>query len=607
MNCRLWSLVLGLLVGCGGGGGVAAPTTATVSGALSLPAAAPLARAAPTPRGPGSTYLQTVPLTGRAVGALDAGVHAYRAVAEGGPVRAQLAGGFDGDALIHDLATGAAARALVLAPGTPVHVVVFGAGRYEVELVAAAGDTTPRALPDAYRDPGLGAVPGEIVAALRPGVTPGMVTARTGLACHARGPVCLFFDATAAAPGFAGACALLARCARLEADGLARYAEPNMLRRLAGRPSDPRYDEQWALEQIRMPDAWEIKTDATLVVAVVDSGIRMHPDVVANLVAGYDFVDDDQDPTDATRSFAHGTQVVSVLAGVANNGIGVAGVCWSARVMPVRSFGTSGFGTAFDIANGILFAAGRDNASGTVPAEAARVINLSFAASTPTQSEEDACIAARGAGILVIAAAGNDSSSNVRYPAGYASVLAVAATTIAGTPASYSNRGRWIDIAAPGGTRTQGVLVAGVGTGDMFDYIAVNGTSFASPAVAGVAVLALCVRDMTVDELEQLLLDNARDIHVAGDDERTGRGLLDAYAVLLGASNTEPPILGPFEPVTVQLRQHPSGAVFQVATTDRDAGLTWTFPMIPAGMYRLEAGTDRDLDGRLDEPGEVFG
>jgi serine protease len=414
-------------------------------------------------------------------------------------------------------------------------------------------------------------------------------------------------------PGEAGAgdredlCRLLVRCARLEALGLARFAEPNHRRRLAGLPDDPFFPGQWALQQVGMPAAWEIAAGADLTVAVVDSGIRPHPDLLANLVQGYDFEDGDADPTDRTVGFSHGTQVAGVIGAAGNNAMGVAGVLWSVRIMPVRAFDSQGFGSTFDIANAIRYAAGLENSSGALPAEAARVINLSFASDSPTQVEEEACEAARAAGALLVAAAGNDGRARAQYPAAYPAVLAVAATGIDGKVTSYSNSGGWVDLAAPGGTGSQGVRVPGVDGAGQFTYPLVSGTSFSAPHVAGVAALLFGLRDMTPAEAEEVLLATAIDIGAPGRDDRSGAGIVDAYAAARAALDLEAPILHPFETVRVRLLAWPSLAVVREAATSETEAFDFGFGDVAAGEYVLEAGTDRNFDGILDGPGEVYG
>jgi serine protease len=611
-------LIWAVLGACSSGGGGPLPGTVVLSGRLTVLAGVPLALAPSIDIEPNDSATNARLLRGPGAGRLDARTDpsdVFRHVARAaGPVTAVLeAEGFAGEVLLHDLETGAVARTLDLERGSVCDIVVVarrGAGTYRVRLEEQAVDATPRTLPATYVDCGEGFRRGEMVVAPLPGAAPAALAQATGMRHLAGGDgVCLLeAPAAGAADEFGALCELLTCCARLEADGLVRYAEPNYVRRLTDLPDDPLYGDQWGLEQIRAPAAWEHIDSTSLVVAVVDSGIRQHPDLVDQLVAGYDFEGDDDDPTDNNPRSSHGTQTAGIIAATGNNGAGIAGVFWNGRVMPVRAFDAGGFGTSFNIANAILFAAGLANSSGTVPPMPAVAINLSFASTIATQAEEDACDAARAAGVFLAAAAGNESSAVVRYPAGYGSVMGVAATAADGGPAGYSNRGSWIDIAAPGGTRSNGIRTTGIDAGGQFSYPFVDGTSFASPHVVAVAAMLMSLQGgLTPAEVEQLLVDSARDVGDPGYDTRTGHGIVDAYAAVLAVLALPPPVLIPFESVQVRLLQLPArGVAFSAFTTEAEQ-LAWTLGPVEAGRYVLEAGTDRNFDGDISDPGEVFG
>lgn len=599
-----------LLAACGGGGSAAPP--ATLSGQLSLLLASPQL-AAPFDREPNDSALAARLLAGVPEGVLDAArdpVDAFRVVAQrSGVVTAELESeGVQGDAILLDLESGEAAASIEVREGDAFDVIVRargGTGRYRVLLREGTGDRSPRALPEGYCDCGDGFVPCEIVAAPEAGFD----AEATGLVCLAEGPgLCLLADPLARDErSFAGLCDVLARCARLEAMGLVRYAEPNALRRLAGLPDDPLFPQQWALAQVRALAAWEVATGSSAVVAIVDSGIRAHPDLVPNLVPGYDFEADDPDPTDPTPNVSHGTQVAGVIGAAGDNGTGIAGVLWSARVMPLRAFDTAGFGTSFDISNAILYAAGLPNESGTLPAEPASVVNMSFASTVFTTAEDDACDQARAAGVFLCAATGNQGSPTARYPAGYAAVVGVGATTSTGQRASYSNYGNSLDLVAPGGAAGDGVVTTGIVAGGQYDYPRVNGTSFASPHVAAVAALCMGLAPLSPDEVEQILLSTAQDVGTAGVDLETGHGIVDAYRAALAALGQTPPGYVPFEEVEVRLLRAGFGDVVKSVRTSDLLGFSWSLPDVPPGRYVLEAGTDRNRDGVLSGPGELYG
>ncbi len=640
---RVPRFALGLLAvfvsACGSSGG-AGDGTATLSGRLILPAAAPLRavslRVDPSGRGvlggagaaaptvdaePNNNAACASLLRGDAVGALDAvrdPVDVFRLVAAAdGPHCADIAvlgfrpldpaQGFDADVMLHDLARGVTARTLDLDAGDPFDLVVVarrGTGSYRAEVRVQEGERTPRTPPVGYFDEDFGFRAREIVAVPAAGLTPDDVATRADLECVEEGPACLF-----RAPRDEALCPLLARCARLQAEGLVRYAHPNFLRRLAVTPSDEFYSDQWGIRQTRVDAAWETTTGAVgFRVGIVDSGIRAdHPDLQGRIAEGFDFVNGDEDPHDPTARISHGTQTAGVVAAAGNNGIGVAGVLWDARVIVARSFGTSGFGDTLDIANGIRFCAGLESLAGNPPAQGAQVINMSFASSIPTQAERDACAAAFGVGVFLCAATGNQGTATPQFPADYPTVVGVGATTINGTVAVYSNFGTWVDIVAPGGTRGDGVRTTGIDTNNALSFPFVDGTSFASPHVAGVAALVLSLTPMAPDALAQLLFDTAQDIREPGYDIRSGHGIVDAHRAVLAAVGQEPGILIPGQQICVRLLQSPGREFVAETKTTVAEGLRFSFAGIQPGEYILEAGDDRDFDGEVGGPGDVGG
>ena len=146
---------------------------------------------------------------------------------------------------------------------------------------------------------------------------------------------------------------------------------------------------------------------------------------------------------DGSSSF-HGTHVAGTVAAATNNNAGVAGVAWQSRIMPMRVLGLEG-GTSFDLIQAILYAAGLENASGQVPTQRVDVINMSLGGGGFSSSEASAITAARDAGVIIVAAAGNSGSANQEYPASYDGVVSVAAINQSNTRTSYSNFGQSID------------------------------------------------------------------------------------------------------------------------------------------------------------------
>jgi subtilisin family serine protease len=253
----------------------------------------------------------------------------------------------------------------------------------------------------------------------------------------------------------------------LQQDAEVEYAEPNYFRYLALTPDDPAYPSQWNLPIVNAPAAWNAATDCTAAtVAVIDSGAdHAHPDLAANLwtnpdeiagdgidndgngytddTVGWDFVFDRSNPVDGD---GHGTHVTGTIAAAANNSRGGVGVCWNARIMVLRTFDGMGKGTVADIIEAMQYAR----------LKGAKVVNASYSGPNFSQFEHDAVSALNAAGILFIAAAGNegvDNDETPSYPAGYhlANIIAVAATGPSDRLAGFSNFGlRTVHVAAPG-------------------------------------------------------------------------------------------------------------------------------------------------------------
>ncbi|MFQ5510094.1 MAG: S8 family serine peptidase [Leptospirillia bacterium] len=331
-------------------------------------------------------------------------------------------------------------------------------------------------------------------------------------------------------------------------------AEPNHVATAQAIPNDPLYAQQWHYPFISLPQAWEIFTEEPgkgVVVAVLDTGIYPeHPDLKDQRVPGYDFVSDplssgdgggiDPDPTAvpwARDGGIHGTHVAGTIAAASNNRQDVAGVAWGAKVMPVRVLGIGG-GTDSDIIQGLLFAAGLPNASGTVSAQPAKVINMSLGrGGFPNASVQDVIDAVAAQSVTIIAAAGNDAEQGnpVNYPCAYDHVICVGAVGPTGERASYSEFNSFVDVAAPGGMG-RGVSYENVlsTSWDVNSNRPKNeflpGTSMATPHVAGVAALLLSLDPtLTPTQVETALTTTAVDLGPAGRDLEYGAGLVNAY------------------------------------------------------------------------------
>lgn len=356
-------------------------------------------------------------------------------------------------------------------------------------------------------------------------------------------------------------------------DNSIEYAEPDRIMRKMATASDPMYTQQWHYYEttggLRLPAAWDLSTGTGVKVAVIDTGIRPHADLAGQYVGGYDFISDatigndgngrDADPTDpgdwtaanecaagdpASNSSWHGTHVAGTIAAATNNGLGVAGVAYGAKVVPVRVLGKCG-GYTSDIADAIIWASGGTVTGVPANANVAKVINMSLggggACGTTTQN---AINSARSRGTVVIVAAGNENqNASNSNPANCAGVVTVAATNRNGARAPYSNYGTVVDVAAPGGDANGYILStlnAGTSSPGADNYAGYQGTSMATPHVAGVAALMLARNSaLTPDDIEAKLKSTARAF--PGTCSQCGTGIVDAGAAVAAATTTTPP------------------------------------------------------------------
>lgn len=349
-------------------------------------------------------------------------------------------------------------------------------------------------------------------------------------------------------------------------DSSVAYAEPDVRMQAAYTPNDSLYVTQWNLFEsvggINTPQAWDISRGAGVKVAVLDTGYRPHGDLASNIVGGYDFVSPlsnandgngrDADPTDpgdwcdGRPSSWHGTHVAGIVAGVTGNGVGIAGVAHQAKVVPVRVLGKCG-GYTSDISDGIIWASG-----GSVPGvpanpNPARVLNLSLGGWGPCSTTyQNAINGARGRNSVVVVAAGNDNADVInKQPANCYGVIAVASTNRSGAKASYSNFGTLIDVSAPGGetapTSSNGIqstLNAGTTTPGSDTYAYYQGTSMATPQVAGVAALILALNPSTTpDQVEAKIKNSARPFPASCT--QCGAGIVNALAAVQRAQTQE--------------------------------------------------------------------
>jgi subtilisin family serine protease len=312
--------------------------------------------------------------------------------------------------------------------------------------------------------------------------------------------------------------------AALEHSGQFTFVEKDFIARAnATTPNDPYFSSQWHLSKIAAPDAWDRTTGASgITIGVIDSGAQPdHPDLASKLVTGWNFL---TGTTNTSDSIGHGTATSGTAAAATNNSTGVAGVAWANPVMPLVVVDSTGYASYSNIASAITYAADHG----------VRVMNISIAGSSSSSTLQSAVNYAWNKGSVVIAAAGNSSTSSPYYPAACQNVVSVTATDSNDNLAGFSNYGSWIDLAAPG------VSITTLTTGS--SYASWSGTSFSAPIVAGTAALVLSVKpSLSAAGLVSLLEQNADNI---GSSTYFGYGRVNAYkavAAALGTVSVSPP------------------------------------------------------------------
>ncbi|MEI6624266.1 MAG: S8 family serine peptidase, partial [Actinomycetes bacterium] len=303
------------------------------------------------------------------------------------------------------------------------------------------------------------------------------------------------------------------------------------------RPDGAARDMQWALNRVQAEDAWKSSTGAGVIVAVIDTGVDAnHPDLAGSLVPGFDVLRN-RSSSALTDGHGHGTHVAGAIAGHG----AVTGIAPDAKIMPIRAMNSQGFGTTANVVAGLIWAVNHG----------ADVINMSLGSTTPDTAERAAIKWARGRGVLVVAAAGNDAGISIVYPAAYGDkkanapvesdpVIGVGAVDRHGTLGYFSQIGPSVDVTAPG-VRVLSTFPVAQGS-----YAWESGTSMAAPYVAGIVALALSYQranspTRTAPEMalaaDRALRSSARDLGAPGVDRSYGSGDASAAGTLaaLGA------------------------------------------------------------------------
>jgi len=266
----------------------------------------------------------------------------------------------------------------------------------------------------------------------------------------------------------------------------------------------------WGITRIGAEKIWADSTGSSIKIAVIDTGVELtHSDLSANLVTGYDFVNNDINPSDDN---GHGTHVSGIIASTQNSA-GNIGAAYQAKIMPVKVLNNQGYGYLSDVAKGIYYAA--DNG--------ARIINMSLGSSSDSLTLKNAINYAANKGVIMVAAAGNEGGSSCQYPAAYSSVICVGATDTSNKLASFSNMGA--ELSAPGVSNYSTYI------GNTYRYM--SGTSMATPHVAGAAaVVASFCSACTTAEIRTVLKNTAVDLGTTGYDSVFGYGLVDLVAAI---------------------------------------------------------------------------
>lgn len=338
---------------------------------------------------------------------------------------------------------------------------------------------------------------------------------------------------------------VLKMCELLRKKSEISFVEPNIVDHAAITvPNDTNYAaQQWPLPLIGMPDAWDVEQgNSNVMIAIVDSGIPMsgtpsvlsHPDLndASRIILGSNLVNGTSIPRD---DFGHGTHVAGIASAESDNATGISGVSWNSLLYIVKVFDGFGSGTSQRFYDAVI------EAVDYAEAHSLRLVINYSGGGGEANLKEQAVIYAHDHNALIVAAAGNDNGGSVIWPAAYSAsyenVIAVSATDSADALAGYSNVGPEVNVSAPGSNIYSCMpnyavyMTTTWGFSQNYDHM--DGTSMASPHVAGLAALLLSYSNsLTASEVRHIIEDNVVDLGSAGWDQSFGFGRIDAHAAL---------------------------------------------------------------------------
>lgn len=418
-----------------------------------------------------------------------------------------------------------------------------------------------------------------------------------------------------------------------------KNAEPNRTLHTFKTPNDSFYPLMWHLRAMNLPQAWDVTTGNNITVAVVDSGIIKHPDLTSNVLPGIDMVSKadsgdgdgrDNDPTDPNNTEGyHGAHVAGTIAAASNNKLGITGVSWGAKILPVRALYKGG--SAADIFLGAAWAAGLPVKGLPTNPNPAKIINMSLGGKSPCLSAVQQILnAIKAKGVITVVAAGNSNDdANDYMPASCKNVITIGATGPDGARAPYSNYGSRIDLMAPGGDTNKvfefegNQFLAGVlstvlnNKGEPF-YAFYQGTSMATPHISGAIALLLSKQpNLKPDDVTSKLKAASTPLGSKCDKPNgCGAGLLNAAALLNNTGGTPTPPPAPPKTSKVPLMV---AALYELTDggfdekrsvsgifTPQSLKVPYTLQQLTKGTYRIAAWQDMNKNKKVDN-GEPFG